>query len=305
MDFHNLKNIIFRLVWVITVVLNFSVCLAFSAEKSITDATGTVLEFSHPPARVVSLNPDFTDILFALGLKDRLAGVTVSCRLPEGNSEIERVGTLFQPDLETIVSLRPDLVLATMEGNNPRTVAALRRLDCAVFVAPPQRSVEEYFQLLHNLGAVFRKEEAVLGLIAEFQKTVEDLHRRGEGTEKVTVFIQLGHRPLVTASGGTLINELVEIAGGVNICRGMEGRYPVISREEVIRKDPAVIIITGMDKANSPPKSFWGQYETLRAVKKKRVRRIDPDFICHLGPKLTDGLKEMARILHPEWFLKR
>ena len=300
--FNQPKNINFRFLYVLAGVLTFSISFSFSAEQSITDATGTILTLDAPPERVVSLNPDFTDILFAFGLGKKVVGVTTACRIPELKTTVKRVGTLYQPALETITVLRPDLILATMEGNNPRTIAALRRLKIPTYVSPPQRSLGEYYSILKVLGRLFGEEEKAAELADEFRTVADDIAGRVSGSKKVSVFIQLGSRPLVSVSSGTLIDELVEIAGGENICGDIPGRYPVVSREEVILKDPEVIVITGMEGGRGDVNSCWKDLKNLRAVREGKIFRIDPDKICHLGPGLKSGLTDLARLLHPELF---
>lgn len=271
-------------------------------EISLTDATGEKLVFHRPPSRIVSLNPDFTDTLFALGAGEDVVGTTDFCLHPDTHPGIERCGNLWSPDLEKVVSLNPDIIFATMAGNNPGTVESLRNLEIPVFVAGPQVSFSAYFRLLRRLGVILKREEEAARLIGSFRDEIRELSSRTGKEPPVDVFIQLGAKPLVTASGGTMVDELIRVAGGRNVAASLPGRYPVMSREQVLVSDPEVIIISTMGSDAPQSRNSWSCFTGLRAVREGRIHQISSDTICRLGPRLREGLREMALLLHPDIF---
>ena len=258
------------------------------------DATGFEIVLDRPPSRIVSLNPDLTENVIALGAGGRLVGVSDFCPLPSGTSP-EKLGGLQNPGLERIVVLRPDLVLATREGNSPETVSRLRGLGLEVFVFSESPDFAAYFSFLKELGLLLGRSEAAAGLVGELKKTLEGVRDHSSSASPVPVFIQIGVQPLITASRATLIGEMIEIAGGENISVGLSSRYPVFSRERVLAEDPAVIIVAAMGSEAEEAMAYWRRFPELRAVKNRRVYLLDPDTVCRLGPRLGEGL-ELIRL---------
>jgi len=252
--------------------------------------------FERTPERIVSLNPDLTENVIALGAGDRLVGVSDFCPLPSAGTAV-RLGGLQNPGLERILSLRPDLVLATREGNSPETVARLRTLGVEVCVFEEARDFTAYFSFLRDLGALLGREEAAAGRIGEMEAAIERVRSGPLPPEPVSVFVQIGLQPLITASRGTLIGEMVEIASGQNIAASLPARYPVFSREQVLIDDPEVIIVAAMGSEAAASAAFWERFSELRAVKKGRVHILDPDTVCRLGPRLVEGLERIAGFL--------
>lgn len=260
------------------------------------DATGVEYRLDRSPKRIVSLNPDLTENVIALGAGDRLVGVSDFCPLPPAGSA-ERLGGLQNPGLERIAALRPDLVLATREGNSPETVARLRGLGVAVYVFDEARDFAAYFSFLRELGVLLGREEAANGRIGEMEAAIGRVRSAPRPPEPVAVFVQIGLQPLVTASRGTLIGEMVEIAGGKNIAAAVSPRYPVFSREQVLLDDPEVIIVAAMGSEAAASAAFWERFPELRAVKNGRVYLLDPDTVCRLGPRLAEGLERIAELI--------
>ena len=253
--------------------------------------------FAPPPARIISLNPDLTENVIALGAGDRLAGVSDFCPLPESPGKVERLGGLQNPGMERIVDLAPDLVLATREGNSPETVRRLQDLGIEVSVFDGAKNVREYFAFLRRLGRILEREEAAERQISELAEVIGEVRAGAPSGGRIPVFLQIGHQPLITASRQTLIGEMIELAGGENIAAGLSPRYPVISREQVLLSDPAVIIIAAMGTEARSAVTYWERFPELRAVKNQRVFSLDPDTVCRLGPRLEEGLRRIAAFI--------
>ncbi len=261
------------------------------------DATGFEVALDRPPARIVSLNPDLTENVIALGAGERLVGVSDFCPLPPGDAFPERLGGLQNPGLERIAALRPDLVLATREGNSRETVSRLRGLGVEVFVFSESPDFAAYFSFLRDLGVILGRQEAAAALAGKMESTLEGVRARAPAGPPAPVFVQVGVRPLITASRSTLIGEMIEIAGGENIAAGLSSRYPVFSREQVLAADPEVIIVAAMGSEAEEAMTFWRRFGELRAVRNHRVFLLDPDTVCRLGPRLEEGLELIGLFL--------
>jgi len=263
----------------------------------ITDTTGERLSFKQSPRRIVSLNPDFTENVIALGAGARLVGITDYCRFQNGLTSPVRLGDLWQPNLEVIVTLKPDLVLATREGNNPGIVTTIRNLMIPIFVSGHASDFQDYFELLRQLGFILGRENEAGRLIEEFTARINRIRLDSAELTPVTVFLQIGVKPLVTINNDTLIGEMIEIAGGDNLASNLSSRYPSISRERVLADNPEVIIIVAMGSEAKEGVAFWEKFPELQAVKNQRIHIIDPDLICRLSPGLMEGLSKIESFI--------
>ena len=266
---------------------------------TLTDATGEKIDFEAPPERIVSLNPDFTENLFALGEGGKVVGVTGFCDYPPPAREIEQVGNLWSPSLEKILSLSPDLVLATKEGNSRRTVDSLRKLGLRVWVAGETRSLEDYSSLLEELGKILGREQKVAALRSLLDQEIIRCRTLNNNLPRKKVFFQLGIRPIVSVNRDTLIHQLIEAAGGDNLAASAPTRYPALSREKIIAEDPEYIILAVMGDQGKQARSDWEKYANLRAVREGHIYQVDPDLFCRLTPRLLEGFKQLRAILNP------
>jgi iron complex transport system substrate-binding protein len=287
----------------------FSITIAFlfpapgrAEVVTVRDATGEELSFIRPPRRIISLNPDFTENLFALGAGEEVIGVTDFCDYPPEARKKDNIGNLYAPSLEKIFSLSPDLVLATKEGNSPQTVSKLRELGLRVFVAGPATTFEDYFKLLKQIGLILGREEITRRLIAGLQSKIDYYRSLSRKSSPVKVFVQLGSRPIISAGRNTFIQEIITYAGGTNLAAAAPLRYPDYSREKVLADDPEVIIIALMGSEADLCREDWQSFSGLQAVRNNRVYLIDPDLLCRLSPRFLKGLEMISRMLHPEWF---
>lgn len=280
----------------VTLALSLQLC-AQTSPLTLTDATGETVVFAETPRRIVSLNPDFTENLFALAAGDRIVGVTAFCNYPPEAAKKERVGDLWTPNLEKILSLAPDLILATQEGNRPQTVQALRELQLRVFVSSSARSLEGYLGNLSELSRIVGEEGRGKELVARFRAEISRAGERTAGRKHPRVFFQLGRAPLVTAARGTIIGELIEIAGGENIAAGASLRYPSFSREKVLADDPDLVIIALEEAEAKICREEWEKFGSLSAVKSGGIYLIDPDLVSRASPRLAEGLEILVEMI--------
>lgn len=252
--------------------------------------------------RVVSINPSATEIVHALNADDNLIAVTKYCPFPELLAVKENIGTILDPDVEKIISLRPDIVIATVEGNRESTVNKLRNAGINVAVLDRVDNFNDIYERISMVGQLLGRKDDSGRLINSMKERLRGIEAKAAGKKPLKVFMQLGAKPLVTTNGSTIQNQLIELAGGENIAKNERIRYPRYAREAVIIGDPDAIFIVSMGKYGDNALKEWNEFRTLKAVKDGKVYIIDSNIICHIGPGMVDGAEEIARILHPEEF---
>ncbi len=254
------------------------------------------------PTRIVSLNPSATEIIYALNADKNLIAVTQFCPFPELVKEKENIGTILGPDIEKIISLKPDIIFATVEGNRQSSINNLRNAGIKVFVLDEIRNFNDLYKRIDMMGKMLRTENESNQLILEMKKKIEEIENKVAKKPRLNVFIQLGAEPLVTVNNNTIINEIINIAGGENIAKDTSMRYPKYSREAVVMQNPDAIIIVSMGKFGEEALKKWRTYKSLQAVQNNKICIIDSNLICHMGPRLIEGVQKMAKFLHPEEF---
>ncbi len=268
---------------------------------TVTDETGRRVNIIAAPQRIVSLAPGITETLYALGLGDKVAGVTTFCDWPAAAREKTRVGGFTNPSIEKIVSLKPDLILATADGNRKDTVQQLERLGLSVYVINPSDTAGVLRSILH-IGEITNQKNNAGRLVALLQNKLDHIAGQIRDRKKPRVFFQLGLEPIVTAGRGTLINEVIERAGGVNVAGRDIANYPRYSAEGIIGAAPEIIIFAPMvtDREFTAVKRFWQKFKDVPAVKKNKIYPIDADLINRASPRIFDAVEKMAFIFHPE-----
>ena len=261
--------------------------MIFAAGNSLADAG---------PERIISLGPFLTEELYMLGAQDSLIGCTTYCRVPAGESEIEKVGAVVEVNLEKIVSLKPDLVLATSLTDH-RAVKKMGSLGIDVAVFPMAKDFTELCEQVLQLGRLVGKEKEAQEAVSETKEKVAAIIRELGNAPPRRVFVQIGTKPLFAASRDSFINSIVEFAGGTNIVSG--SKSGIYSREKVIKEDPDVIIIATMGLVGKSEKSTWEEYKTLKAVKEASIYIVDPYKFCSATPdNFVSALEETVKMLY-------
>ncbi|MFH1077108.1 MAG: ABC transporter substrate-binding protein [Pseudomonadota bacterium] len=250
------------------------------------------------PSRIISLGPSITESLYLLGEGDRIIAVTTYCGRPVDARKKEKIGTIRESNTEKIVSLRPDLVIAT-SLTNPRTVEKLRKLGFKIVLFAEPKNYAKLCEQFIELATLVGKEDAAAQVLKEANTRINTLREKVRGLGSPTVFIQVGSKPLFAATGNTFINDFIVFAGARNIAdNAMSGLY---SREEVLKRNPGVILIVTMGISGEREKTVWEKYETIDAVRNKRIYSIDSDKVCSPTPLgFAKTLGEIVFILHPE-----
>lgn len=249
--------------------------------------------------RIVSLSPHLTEEVYLLGAGDRLVGVTIYCNRPPQARKKEKIGTMIEPSIEKIVGLKPDLVLATKEGNKPGTVNRLRNLGIRVEVFDEKNDfegIEKDFLLLGRLLDCYPKSKEI---IEGLSLRIDQVKKKVKGLKKPRVFCELGSKPLVTAARGTFINQIIETSGGINIAGDAKLRYPQYALEEVVRRNPEVILIVTMGDVTQLEVKKWKRFKDMSAVKNGRIYVIDADLFCRPTPlSFVESIEQVARYMH-------
>ena len=254
------------------------------------------------PERVVTLAPSYDETLIELGLKDKIVGVTTSSDYLKELKAVERVGLYMKPNIEKIVSLRPDLVLATSFIAEKSTVAKLSALGIKVVVIEMQKT-EDIFAGIKQLGDIFRIQKRAQELIAVMNDVIKQTKRETERLPRPRVYVETGYDPLFTCGRGSFIHDLIEMAGGDNIAAEIKQPFPRISSEFILSKDPEVIILPYMGrtfgKEALKKRNGW---QNISAVKNTRIYDdLDSHAITIPTPRLIlYGLPELLKRIHPE-----
>ena len=270
-----------------------------------TDDSAVETTLEKEPQRIVCLAPPSTEILSALGLDDRLVGLTAYDTYPEGIQE--KAELVFEdslnPNIEQLLQLNPDLIVTSM--HDPDLVKSLRDLGLAVAHLNPQ-SLETTYETIEKLGVITntqgKAQEIVQGL-KDKEKAIADKVNSIPEEERVTVWLEVDPA-LYTAGGGTFLDELITKAGGKNIAGDVEG-WTQFNEEQIIAKNPQVILgsysyyLTENIKSNVQARPGW---ENIDAVKNNRIYDVDSDRVTRSGPRIVDGLEEIAQCLYPDLF---
>ena len=273
----------------------------------ITDQMGRVVTIEKMPETIVSLSPGHTEIVFALGLEDRLVGVTEFCDYPEAAKDKPKIGGFSTVDIERVVGIQPDLILAA-NIHRKEVIPELERLGLPVVCLDPT-TLEEVLEAITLVGKCSGQEEKASQLATGMGDRIKAITYKTNNltpAERPRVFYILWHDPLMTVGSDTRIHELIELAGGINIAQDLGEGYPTISLEAVIIANPQVIVAgTGHGEGAVLPYQFALTEERLRDVDARvngRVYKINTDLVGRPGPRIVDGLERFAEFIHPELF---
>jgi iron complex transport system substrate-binding protein len=245
--------------------------------------------------------PNITEILYALGLESRIAGVTRFCNYPASAGSKPSIGGFVNPSIEKIVSLRPDLIIATADGNRKETITRLEQMGLPVYVVKPT-TIKGILETILHIGEITCRKEAARSLTEGLSLRIHRVVALTKGLKKTRVFVQVGMDPIITVGHKTVINEIVTLAGGENIAGGQEINYPRYSIEAILSAAPEVIIISTMEWGGNirQAKAFWQKWPHIPAVKNNRIHYVQADLLHRSSPRLIEGLEQFARIFHRE-----
>ena len=275
----------------------------------IVDGLGNSVTITKLPERIISIAPSQTEILFALGLEDRIVAVSDYCDYPEAALTKDKVGSSWATNTERIIELTPDIVFVFGEGqaeaNNQITAAGI-----TVVKFEPE-SIEEILTTISALGKITGTGEVAEKLIADMTSRRDELLEMVKNQAAKKVFYQVWDEPLQTAGPGSFIDELISLAGGINIAADTEIAWPMFSPEALVEKDPEVFILpahvggnmalstTDLENLVNDLKGRPG-YEAITAVKNNRIAAVEPNIVSRPGTRIIEALELFVKAIHPE-----
>jgi iron complex transport system substrate-binding protein len=265
------------------------------------DSLGRKVVVGPSPKRIVCLAPSITEMIYYLGLGERLVGVTQFSSFPEEARDKPKVGTYTDINVEKAIALDPDLAIGTVDGNRREDVEMLEEAGIPVYVVNP-RNVHQILETIEAIGEICGVPDRARSLVRSLRQRVARVIRAVRNRQRPLVFLIINVRPLMSVNRGTTHHHLIELAGGRNLAGDQPITYPRLNIEEVLRRRPDVIIISSMQRGGEFERARreWLQWPGLPAVQKGNVYLIDSDLIDRASPRIVSGLEEMARLIHPE-----
>ena len=268
---------------------------------TLKDALGRDVTLKREPQRIVTLAPSLTETVYFLGLGNRVVGVTKFSYYPPEAAHKPSVGSYVDLNVERIISLSPDLVIGTADGNQAGVVDLLEQAGIAVFIVNP-RNIRQAIDTVAILGLLCGVPERANTQSTQLSQRVDSILDKTRSMRKPLVFLQINIKPIMTVNRNTFLHDLIRLAGGRNMTEDEPITYPRISLEEVLRRKPEVILISSMERGGMFEKARqdWFKWTSLPAVQSGRVHLIDSDLIDRPSPRIIEGLELLARLLHPE-----
>lgn len=287
-----------RRAWFLVLFILFSCSLYAQDYPERIDLPKPLKERSYPK-RIISLGPATTDVLYLLDAEDRIIANTVYCKAPQGKPEKEKIGTVIKVNLEKIIKLKPDLVLAT-SLTDKQQLKIMKGLRIKVIEIPLAGNFNEICKNFLQVGQLIGKGMNAEEIIKESEAKIDSIRKQTAGLSKQKALVQIGAQPLFVATKEYFINDFIGWAGGINIAADLKsGLY---SREEALKQDPDVIIISTMGSMiGEEEKKEWQRFKSMKAVKNNRIYVVESEKLCAPTPKsFVDTLKEISIFLHPE-----
>ena len=265
---------------------------AVRAEIALADDRGRDLILQGPAQRIVSLAPNLTELLFAAGAGARLVGTVAYSDFPAPARRLVRVGDSSAIDVERVVALKPDVVLAWRSGNPPGTIAKLEQLGMRVF-ATEAGTLEAIADEIVLFGRIAGTEDTAAKAATQFRRDIAALRHDYQGRRPVSVFYQVWHEPLMTVNGKQVISAVIDLCGGRNIFAALPALVPRVSLEAVLAANPEAIV-TASDRPVAEALANWSAWKQLRAVRDGNLVVIPPDDISRPTPRLLNGARRLC-----------
>jgi iron complex transport system substrate-binding protein len=272
-------------------------CLAFAGTASavtVRDDAGNAITLRTPALRVISMAPHVTELLFAAGGGDRIVGAVNYSDYPEAANKIPRIGSNRQVDIERIMAMKPDLIVAWMHGSSERQIDMVKKLGIPVYHSDPQTlagipdSLERLAQLMGTSGTARPVAAALRSKLATLRATYA-------GRSPVRTFYQVWDKPLYTLNGRHIVTDALRLCGGENIFDGLAVVAPVVTIESVLQADPEAVF--GSAEKDYGGVNLWRQYPTMKAVRNGNLFTVDGNLLNRAGPRMILGAQAMCEKL--------
>jgi len=273
--------------------------------RMVQDATGANVRIPNHPKRIVALAPSIVEIIFSLNAQDRLVGATEHSTYPAEAEKIPRVGSFVKLNIEQIVALRPDLCIATKDGNPEKSVNQLRKMGIPVFVVSPQ-NIQQTMETIRTIGIIIDEPKAAERIVNDMKIRIARIQKKVATTKKrPRVFFQIGYTPLVAVGENTFGDEIIQLVGGTNVAKGTVS-YPRYSKEQILAMAPEILLLATMENLQPAldAKKEWLKWKNIPAVRTKQVYLVESDWYNRPTYRIVDAVEEMAKRVHPELFGK-
>jgi iron complex transport system substrate-binding protein len=273
-------------------------CLALPACASlaaitVVDDAGRQVTLAAPARRIISMAPHITELLFAAGGGERIVGAINFSDYPEAAKKIPLVGSNAQIDMERVIALKPDLLVAWQSGNTGRQLEQLGQLGIPVFLSEPRR-LDQVADSLTRFGRLLGTETVAAASATRFRATIAGLGARYSRRPPVRVFYQIWDKPLYTLSGKHLIDDAIRLCGGENIFAGLKVVAPSVSTEAVLQQNPEAIFGGDQHDADDAGIGIWKPYRSMLAVERGNLFRLDGELLTRPGPRAAQGVAQLC-----------
>lgn len=294
------------------ILISFALIAAASCRKTeknlsdgqtheVVDEAGRRVVLPNKIDRIVSLAPNLTEIVYAVGAGDRLVGRTSYCDYPPQAKSITEIGDTMHPSIERILALKPQIVLVSTASQLESFTKQLDEQNIAVYVTNP-KNLDEIFLSIERLGELFGTSEAARKLATELRNRTRMVEAAVASPKPVRVFYQVSDQPLYTIGRDAYLTDLIRRAGGLSVTADVPTAFPRYSDEAALASKPDAIILPSGGSMGNANSNITSALKNSPAALNNRVYKINDDHLSRPGPRLVDGLEEIARALHPEAF---
>lgn len=304
MRFKNRINLM-SLILIISLLLISTGVMAQEFPVTITDSLDEEVKLEEKPTKIISISPNMTEILFAVGAGENVVGVTKFADYPQEATEVDKIGSITEPNIEKIINMEPDVVIAS-SVNKKETIERLRELDVKV-AGFEANSVDKAIENIKTVAKLTGNQDKGEKIVAEMYIKIGEItnlvEEHLENNDKRKVFYEIWNDPLYTAGKNNFIDDLINMAGGINIGRLAEGQWPQYNLEKLLVEDPEVYISTPHSASREVSKEKIknrDQYQSISAIKNDRVYVINQDILNRASPRLVKGLTLMTKAIFPE-----
>jgi iron complex transport system substrate-binding protein len=266
----------------------------------IKDQFGNKITIEKKPEKIVSLAPSNTEILFSLGLGDKIVGVSSFCDYPEEAKTKEDIGSFQEINLERIIELEPDLVIQYGPGDKESN-GRLKEAGINILSYEPE-TIDEVIELINTIGEITDTSSEARKITKDMIDKKNSIVEKVKDAKKVKVFYEIWNDPLMAAGPGSFMDELMTLAGGDNIAKDAKGEYPQFDVEQLIERDPEVYLSAKEEEKTIESIKSRPGYENISAVKNDRIYLLEPNIVSRPGPRIIEGLEIVAKAIHPELF---
>ena len=286
----------FKLFWRAALIVLFLSTSSPLLALNVTDDTGRTVTLDKPAQRIVSLAPYITELLFAAGAGEFIVGTVSHSDYPAAAKALPRIGDHPLLDLEAIVALQPDLIVAWESGSPRAQVEKLRQLGIPVWYNEP-RHLTDIGNSIERLGRLAGTQATASRAAQDFRMRLQGLQQRYAGRRNIRVFYQLWDQPLMTVNGEQIISDVIRLCGGQNVFADLSGLAPTITEEAVVAARPEVIVAGGKAATHGQWWARWQRWPTLPAVAHNQLYFIPGDLLHRHGPRILEGAERMCSIL--------